>query len=417
MLRVLRTPGFRLLLGGQAINAIGNWVSIIAIWGFAAYEFDAGAADLALLFVVLSLPGAVFGPFLGVPIDRFGPRRTLIAANLAGVVSALALTQAGSYGQVILLALPLGLVEALATSSLDALPPRLVPDEDLVSANALLGASQNFAIIAGPVVAAAVNVKWGLAGAFVADAITFAVGALVALPLRIDHEPAERSGTWRELREGLDLVRRDPGLRWTFRVAGATYLLWGFAGIVEPLYARDVLEVSDTTFAMFQTVWGVGLVGTELMLARIGDRVARPHWVAIGMIFAGVGAAVYMGTEWTVVAFIGVFLWGIDSALFFTPTKTLLQRYAPIRAHGRIMSLNQTMEPAASIVMAPVVSTVVVFASIPILTVGAGGLSATAGLLALRSSRSLPPPPKRAVDPTAGTSRDAIALGGAAPGS
>ena len=47
MVRVLRVPGFRLLLAGQAVNAIGNWVALIAIWGFAAFRFDAGAGDLA----------------------------------------------------------------------------------------------------------------------------------------------------------------------------------------------------------------------------------------------------------------------------------------------------------------------------------------------------------------------------------
>ena len=262
-----------------------------------------------------------------------------------------------------------------------------------------------------------VNVRWGLEGAFVADALTFVVGALVALPLRIDHEPAERTGAWREFREGLTLVRREPGLRWTFRAAGATYLLWAFAGIVEPLYARDVLEVSETTFAMFQTVWGVGLVSTELVLARVGDRIARPGYVAMGMLFAGAGAALYMGTAWVWVAFVGVFLWGVDTAFFFTPTKTLLQRYSPVSAHGRIMSLNQTLEPAASIAMAPIASTAVAFASVQVLTLGAGGLIAVAGLAALRTSRTLPPPTERRTDPSAGSSRDAIALGGAAPGS
>lgn len=414
--RVLRAPGFALLLGGQAINSIGNWVSIIAIWGFAAFKFDAGATDLALLFVVLSLPGAILGPFLGLPIDRFGPRKALIAANVLGVVNALALTQAESYAQIIVLALPLGLVEALATSSLDALPPRLVDDEDLVPANALLGASQNFAIVAGPAIAAAVNVRWGLGGAFIVDALTFAIGAMVAVPLRVDHKPGTRTGAWTELREGIGLVRREPGLRWLFRAAGTTYLLWAFAGIVEPLYARDVLEVSDTTFAMFQTVWGVGLVSTELVLARVGDRVARPGYVAMGMIFAGGGAALYMGTEWVAVAFVGVFLWGIVTAFFFTPTKTLLQRYAPLSAHGRVMSLNQSLQPAASIAMAPVAATAVAFVGVQVLSLGAGSLIAIAGLFAWRSSRGLPAPTERRVDPSAGSSRDAIALGGAAPG-
>jgi hypothetical protein len=54
LFRVLRVRGFGLLLAGQAINATGSWVAVIAIWGFAAFKFDVGPADLALLFVVLS---------------------------------------------------------------------------------------------------------------------------------------------------------------------------------------------------------------------------------------------------------------------------------------------------------------------------------------------------------------------------
>jgi nitrate/nitrite transporter NarK len=96
-MRVLRVRGFALLLLGQAVSETGNWIAVIAIWGFASFRFDVGAGDLALLFVVLSVPGALLGPLLGVPIDRLGPRRTLLIANLLGVVDALALSRADSY--------------------------------------------------------------------------------------------------------------------------------------------------------------------------------------------------------------------------------------------------------------------------------------------------------------------------------
>ena len=175
-MRVLRVRGFAVLLAGQAISESGNWIAVIAIWGFASFQFDVGPGDLALLFVVLSVPGALLGPLLGVPIDRLGPRRTLLLANLLGFVDALLLTQANSYTTIIVLALPLGLIEALATASLDAIPPRLVPDDQLVTANALLGGAQDVAIVVGPLAAAAVNARWGLEGAFFADAATFLVG-------------------------------------------------------------------------------------------------------------------------------------------------------------------------------------------------------------------------------------------------
>jgi predicted MFS family arabinose efflux permease len=412
-------PGFAPLLAGQAVNAVGNWIALISIWGFAAFRFDAGPGDLALLFVVLSVPGAFLGPLLGVAIDRLGPRRALVLANLLGFLDAIALTRAHSYGAVIVLALPLGLIEAMATASLDALPPRLVEDHDLVRANALLEGAQDFSLLVGPVVAAVVYARWGLAGAFLADAATFLVGVAVALPLKIG--PVERSepeSTWRELTAGLGLVRRSPGLRWTFGVAVTTYALWALFGVLEPLYVRDVLQQSETTFALLQTVFGAGLVGAGLVLAVLGERMARPRYVAAAMIVSGATAALYLGTRSLAVAYVGVLLWGIDVAFFYVPAKTLLQRYSPVAAHGRILSLNQALDPITEMIVAPGAAVAVGWLGVRLLGVAGGVVAAAIGVAAFVVSRTLAPPPPPAGPPAAraGSSRDAIALGGQAPG-
>jgi MFS family permease len=418
--RLLRVPGFASLLAGQSVNAIGNWVAIIAIWGFAAFHFDAGAGDLALLFVVLSVPGALLGPLLGVPIDRLGPRRTLVLANLLGVLDALALTQADSYEAIIVLALPLGLIEALAAASLDALPPRLFHDNDLVAANALLGGADDLAIVVGPVLAAVVNAGWGLPGAFLVDAATFLVGAAVAL--RLDVAPLPRPTTvdrsaWREVREGARLAWRTPGLRWTFAILGATYAAWGAFGVLEPLYVRDVLGEADTAFALLQTVFGLGLVGAGILLATRGQGLARPRYVAGATIASGVAAMVYVGTTWLPVAFLGVFLWGAGVAFFYAPAKTLLQRYTPVAAHGRILSINQSLEPLLDVAATPLTAVALVRGDVRLVGIGGGVLLAGAGILALLASRRLDPvPPALPVDPDTVTTRDTIALGGPAPG-
>ena len=418
MVRVLRVPGFLPLLTGQAVNAIGNWVALIAIWGFAAFRFDAGAGDLALLFVVLALPGAFLGPLLGVPIDRLGPRRALVLANFLGFLDALALTQANSYQAIILLALPLGLIEAMATASLDALPPRLVHDRDLVRANALLEGAQDVAILVGPAIAALVYARWGLAGAFLADALTFLVGIAVALPLKIGPVAREAAGsTWRELTAGLGIIRRARGLQWTFAVATCTYGLWSLFGVLEPLYVRDVLKQSETTFALLQMVFGAGLVGSGLLLAALGDRMARPRYVAVAMIVSGATAALYLSTRSLTVAYVGVFLWGVDVAFFYVPAKTLLQRYTPVAAHGRILSINQSLEPMTEIVMAPLAAAAVGLLGVRLLGVVGGAIVAGLGVVAfLLALRLAPPPPAGPVDPTAISSRDPIALRGQAPG-
>ncbi|MFA5885021.1 MAG: MFS transporter [Acidimicrobiia bacterium] len=417
--RVLGVRGFPMLLAGETINATGSWVAVIAIWGFAAFKFDAGPGDLALLFVVLSVPGALLGPLLGVPIDRFGPKRMLVVANLLGMVDAIALTRAHSYLSIILLALPLGLIEALAAASLDSIPPRLMDDEHLVTANAFLGGAQDLAIIAGPVLAAVVNAHWGLTGAFLVDAGTFLVGALVAMGLRVPPALAsaeEAESPWREVRAGLTLVRRSDGLRWTLGVVGSVYLLWALFGLLEPLYVRDVLGESDTVFALLQTVYGIGLVGAGLALAAIGDRVARPRYVAFAIVASGATAALYVGTQSLIVAGVGVFLWGADVAFFYVPAKTLLQRYAPMEFHGRVLSLNQSLEPAAGMIVTPLGAFALGVVGVQLLGVLGGAVAAIGGLVALRVGWRLVVPAAGPVDPTAGSSRDAIALGGSAPG-
>lgn len=391
---VLPAPGVAALLAGQAVSAVGNWVALIAIWGFAAFRFDAGATDLALLLVALSVPGVVLGPLLGLPIDRLGPRRTLLLANLVGGASALALTQAGSYRAVIVLALPLGLVEATVSASLGALVPQLVPDEHLVRANALLGVAEDAAIVVGPLVAAAVNARFGLPGAFLADAATFAAAAVVVVALRADpHPPAATGPAWPELRRGARVARRNPGVRWALGVAMATYSLWAVFAVLEPLYVRDVLGAGDTVFALLQAAFGTGLVGAGVVLAGLGDRVARPRYVALATVASGATAALYLGTEWPVVAAVGVFLWGVAVAFFHVPARTLLQRHAPVAARGRVLAIHETLEPLATLLVTPAVALGVGLVSVRALGVGGGALAAASGLVALRLSLRLPAPP------------------------
>ena len=154
-MRVLRVRGFALLLVGQAVSEIG--------------QLDRGHRDLGLRVV---------------PVRRRAPATSRCSSSCSrcrarcsarcsvcrstGWVRAARCSsptcsawstrsrspQANSYTTIILLALPLGLIEAMATASLDAIPPRLVPDDQLVTANALLGGAQDLAIVVGPLAAA-----------------------------------------------------------------------------------------------------------------------------------------------------------------------------------------------------------------------------------------------------------------------
>ncbi len=51
-----------LLVAGQALNGIGSWCAIVALWGFASFRFDAGPGAIAVLGLAWALPPAAPRP-------------------------------------------------------------------------------------------------------------------------------------------------------------------------------------------------------------------------------------------------------------------------------------------------------------------------------------------------------------------
>jgi predicted MFS family arabinose efflux permease len=380
--RLLRQGPFALLCAGSALNAIGSWAAIIAIWGFASSHFHASATQIALLGLAWSAPAALVGPLAGVPIDRFGPRVVLLASDAVGVATALGMASADSFGILVGLSFLSGLVQAAGGPAGQSLPPRLVDDTDLMQANALLVMADQSAIVLGPLVAAAVIAGLGVRAAFYVDAITFVVGAVSVLPLRLRPlaAPSARASVWREVRDGLQLARSRPAVRRTLVLAAAVFASWGAFFVLEPLYVRDVLHRSSALLGLFQTAFGIGLLTTTALLPRLGDRLASIRALAVSVVVSGVAAATYVGTRVIAVAFVGVVAWGVDVAFFLPPMQVVLQRATPTAAHGRILALSSTADGVANVIAIPLTGACVGLLGVQGTGVLVGALAVVAGL-------------------------------------
>jgi MFS family permease len=388
-MHLLRTRSFLLLFVGQALNGIGSWAALVALWGFAAYQFDSGPAQIALIGLGWAVPSAIVGPFAGVPIDRIGAKRVLVLSYAVGAAAAVVMSLATSFGQLVGLGVLMGLAKAFAQPAADTLPPRLVDDRDLLAANALLGASSESAIVFGPLVAAVAIAAAGLRGAFLVDALTYLVGIAVVLPLPLrplaagEHE-GEPPTLRDDLREGLALVVRRPVLRFTMLLSSIVFLTWSTFIVVEPIYVRDVLDRPASFFALLQTAFGIGLVATGLLLPRLGDRVAGPRALSLSVLLSGLTAGIYVGTGIEAVAVVGVFLWGVDVAFFSAPSRTLLQRHSPPAAHGRVLALYRTVHSAADVVALPLAGLAAGMAGVQATALTVATLPVIAGLVGFR---------------------------------
>jgi predicted MFS family arabinose efflux permease len=377
----LRDRRFVLLLAGQAVNGIGSWCALIAMWGYAAYKFDASPAQIALLSLSWALPAAVFGPLGGLPVDRFGPKRALIAADTVAAVVSIGLAFTTSFGQLVALGTCFGLTRAVSDPAFSALAPRLVDDRELLRANALLGAAMMSSIAFGPLLAAGAIAIWGLRAAFIADAVTYLIGNAVVIPLHLrelDRAPDElRPSMLGELRAGFSFVRRSDFVRRVLLLASSVYLVWGAYAVVEPIYVRDVLHRSSSTFALLQACFGAMLLTNALIVSRVGERAATVRTLRISALLAAAAAPLYVGTSVVGLAFCGVGLWGAATAWLIAPRDTLIQRATPVEAHGRVLAMDSALRSWAHVIALPLAAFLVeaggaratgfVFAMVPLL--------------------------------------------------
>lgn len=85
MLAVLRQRNFALLWGASLISEIGTLMLYIAL-PFYVYAHTGSTLATGAMFVVQSLPAVALGSLVGVFVDRWDRRRTMMVADLARAV-------------------------------------------------------------------------------------------------------------------------------------------------------------------------------------------------------------------------------------------------------------------------------------------------------------------------------------------
>jgi hypothetical protein len=405
----LRDPRFAFLLIGQSVNAVGSWASAIVLWGFAAYRFNASPEAISVTVVCWSVPPAVLSSLTGALADRFGPRALMIAGYLGAAAAALAMAAAGSLAFLDVMAVAYGVARSLSGPAGTALPPRVVPPDDLLAANSLLNVTSSIGQIAGPLAASVLLATVGFGAAFAADAATYLAGVVVLLPLPLlppSAEPAKpaggaqcsdgppapesRSAGWPRLRAaaaGAVAVARDPGLRAIALARMAVMFTSGAFLVVEPLYARHVLDRPPSQFALFEAAIGIGAIVTGLALPRVGHRLsgagATTKALAGGAIGYGLAAALFTGTTWIPAAYVGAFVWGASGMVFYTVAATALQRLAPAGTLGRVAGVISTAESATETASMPLAGAIVAIAGIRPGALAAAAVAVAAGAACL----------------------------------
>ena len=301
------------------------------------------ALYVGLVAAVGTLPILVLALLGGVVADRTDRRRLVLVTQAASTAQSLALfaivvLDVATVGQVMVLALAQGVVNAFDIPARQAMLIDLVGRDDLTSAVALNAGAFNSARVLGPALAGLLIGRVGIAACFLVDAISYGAVLVSLVRIRLPPRLSATGAPLREIRVGLAYVRRDPRVL-ALVVRTAAFTLWGFPFLVlMPVLARDVLGLGAEGYGALMTAVGVGAVGAAVALgAGLGKPGGRLLLVA-GTSFGALLVAVAL-TRHAIIA--GGLLVGVGLAMVLNnaTTNTLLQLIAPDALRGRVMSI------------------------------------------------------------------------------
>lgn len=360
LLAVLRQRrDLRLLLSANVVSLCGDWVLGIGI-AYAVYDLTGSTLASAGSLLAAFLPQVVVGPVAGVFVDRWDRRRTMIVANLAMAVAVLPLVLVSDAGSVWLL-YPLlvlqSVIEVFFAPAEQAFLPRLVPEDELVTANALNGQVGQVARLVGGGLGGVAAAAGGIPAVALLDAATFLVSAFLLSRIRTsgavsapDGEAAvaeveQRFARFRtELVDGVRVVRGSRVLVVILVFALITSTGEGIMGTLFAPFVNDVLGGSGQAYGIISGSQAIGGVVGGLIAASIGHRLSPVLLLGAGaMVFGAIDLAIFLyplalGERWWP-AVVGMVLVGLPGALTMAGYTTLFQRATGDASRGRAFSL------------------------------------------------------------------------------
>ena len=350
--RLIRSNrAFRYLWSGQVVSLTGDWFNLIASAALIATLTQSGTA-VGGLFVVRMLSPFLVSPIAGVVADRYNRRRIVIATDVLRCFVVLGFLLVRSPEHVWLI-YALTAIQSASQGfyfpAWNSILPDITRPGELGIANALASATWSVMLAFGAALGGLVSGLVGVYPAFVIDALTFLLSALILL--RMPYESQLKAGAdqsimagIRQYLDGLGYLRRHID---TFSIAihkGVLGLLIiGFYQVVQVTIAEQYFPIGEggsISLGLIYVMSGIGSgIGPILgrNWARDRDRQLR-LMIAFGYVCALLGFLISATLHSFEVILFGALLRGIGGGLIWVLGTQLLLQIVPNQVRGRVFS-------------------------------------------------------------------------------
>jgi MFS family permease len=334
--RPLASRSFRRLVGGAFLVGAADWLAVAALVAW-AYEHTGSSVGAAAVLLARLAPPLAGGLIAARVVDRYRRERVLVAvasfyaAGLGAVLIALA---ADSVPLAIAGFAVANALSSLSLATVRPLVPALVPDEQLPSANSVIGAVEDAALGIGALTAGVVVTISGAGVAVAGSAMAAAVAAVLYAGIVAPHAAAPaarpRGGVVAGIRH---LMRR----RRTAVVVGAfaaSIVATGVTNATLPELLNAEIGLGPGGYGFGFAALCSGLVAGQA-LAGASQGLIGSRAVGVSFVGMGVGLAALAASDSAAAALAALALVGIANGWGEVSMVTVVQREADDAFLGR----------------------------------------------------------------------------------
>jgi MFS family permease len=348
----------------------------------------------------------VLGLFGGVLADALPKHRALMGTQVSLMVlallqAALVVTGLMTLPLLILMAVLLGVVNAIDMPVRQSFFSEMVPEDEVGRAVAMNSAMFNGARVIGPAIGGVLIGVIGVAGCFAVNGASFLAVLLALLFMRAEElRPAPRTPRPRtvadvliSLAEGVRFVTRTPLIALCVFVIGVISGVAMNFNVIAPILARSVLEIGAPGLGLLMAAIGFGSLSGALAVAMLRQprtAVIISGAAALGVLSIVAGAVSGSGAPWAaLVTGVALFGAGFGAIAMAATANAAIQTSTPPALRGRVMSVYTTVFAGSTPIGGLGTGAVVSLIGAPGALIVAGGLALIATAYAATRWRAI----------------------------
>jgi MFS family permease len=332
-----RRPRFRALWAAIALSYAGSGAATTALTLYVQQSRGTGTAVAA--FLIASQVPRLLGPLAGGIADRVDLRTMMIGCDLGQAAVFVAIATLPSFGVLIALSALTTVLQTSYGPARTAMVPNLVAEDELITANAVLGTATNLYVAVGPLVGGLLFAAIGPGAALAVNAATYLGSAAFTLKLPPTPPPAEtqHESLMAATATGARFIWADPVLRAVTLSICALLAFLSVDNVAAVFLVRETLGGSAFVYGLIEAVFGVGMLAGSIWILRGsggGWAASRLYLLSCGissLASAGSGIAPSLAVLAPVQA-----VAGSGNGIEIVASETIIQQRVPRGMIGRV---------------------------------------------------------------------------------